>query len=111
MPMTPLIKNIYEDKMLTQLFCALSFLCHCDALNSIEPVDYISWCNMKTIHKNLITLVGTEPHPTETRQSMRVSGHKSCASLMANIVGLFATIAPSCQRFASVFQISEITVI
>jgi len=48
-----------------------------------------------------ITLIGTDPHPIETRQSIRVSGHKSCASLMAKIVGLLATIAPSCQRFAS----------
>ena len=37
----------------------------------------------------------------DTRQSILVSGHKSCASLMAKIVGLFATIAPSCQRFTS----------
>jgi hypothetical protein len=48
-----------------------------------------------------ITLVGTDPHPIETRQSILVSGHKSCASLIAKIVGLFATIAPSCQRFTS----------
>jgi hypothetical protein len=48
-----------------------------------------------------ITLVGTEPHPIETRQSILVSGHKSCASLIAKIVGLLATIAPSCQRFTS----------
>jgi len=47
------------------------------------------------------TFVGTEPHPTETRQSIRASGHKSWASLMAKTVGLFATIAPSCQRFIS----------
>jgi hypothetical protein len=37
----------------------------------------------------------------ETRQSIRVSGHKSCASLMAKIVGLLATIAPSCHRLTS----------
>lgn len=48
-----------------------------------------------------ITLLGTEPHPIETRQSIRASGHKSCASLMAKMVGLLATIAPSCQRLTS----------
>lgn len=48
-----------------------------------------------------LTLVGTELHPTETRQSIRASGHKSCASLMAKIVGLFARMAPSCHRFTS----------
>lgn len=55
------------------------------------------WSNKE----KLITFVGIEPHPMETRQSMRVSGHKSCASLTANMVGLFATIAPSCQRYTS----------
>ena len=51
--------------------------------------------------EDILTFVGTEPHPMDTRQSILVSGHKSCASLMAKIVGLFATIAPSCQRFTS----------
>lgn len=55
------------------------------------------------------TFVGTEPHPIETRQSIRVSGHRSCASLMAKIVGLFATIAPSCQRFTSEQNHGKIT--
>jgi len=55
-----------------------------------------------TTHMRRITFVGTEPHPIDTRQSILVSGHRSCASLIANMVGLFATIAPSCQRFISI---------
>jgi hypothetical protein len=47
------------------------------------------------------TLVGTLPHPIETRQSIGVSGHMSCASRMAMMVGLLATIAPSCHRLDS----------
>ena len=35
------------------------------------------------------------------RESILLSGHRSCASLMPKIVGLFATIAPSCQQFTS----------
>lgn len=55
--------------------------------------------------KKALTFVGTEPHPIETKQSILVSGHRSCASLMAKIVGLLATIAPSCQRLTSACDI------
>lgn len=48
------------------------------------------------------TFVGTDPQPIETKQSILESGHKSCASRMAKIVGLLATIAPSCQRYIPV---------
>lgn len=45
--------------------------------------------------------MGTEPQPIETMQSILASGHNSCASRMAKMVGLLATIAPSCQRYTS----------
>lgn len=48
------------------------------------------------------TFVGTDPQPIETKQSILESGHRSCASRMAKIVGLLATIAPSCQRYIPV---------
>lgn len=58
-------------------------------------------CDLEQPKRKATTLVGTEPHPMETKVSILVSGHKSCASLMAKTVGLLATIAPSCQRFMS----------
>ena len=57
--------------------------------------------------KKAVTFVGTEPEPIETKQSIFVSGHKSCASLMEKIVGLFATKAPSCQRYTSIEKVKE----
>jgi hypothetical protein len=66
---------------------------------NIATINWLTKCG--------ITFVGTEPHPMETRQFIRVSGHKSCASLMAKIVGLLATIAPSCHRFTSVKDMSR----
>ena len=47
------------------------------------------------------TFAGTEPQPTEMMQWIGVSGHKICASLMATMAGLFATIAPSCHLLIS----------
>ena len=62
---------------------------------------YSDSCDLEQQKRKATTLAGTEPHPMETKVSIFVSGHKSCASLTAKIVGLLATIAPSCQRFMS----------
>lgn len=57
--------------------------------------------NRQAFAKQQYTFMGTDPQPIETKQSIRASGHNSCASRMAKMVGLLATIAPSCQRYTS----------